>query len=149
MLTLPAMAFAQQRPGQSGPRATRAEPKAAATKPAETKPAEAKPADPNATHAPYDRDLARLAEVMGSLAFLRTLCKAPDAAEWRTRMKNLVDVEAQTEERRDRLAGAFNKGFQGFALTYRQCTPSAGRAIDRYLAEGQALQRSLASRYGG
>lgn len=94
----------------------------------------------------YEADLMRLAEVMGTLAFLRDLCGAEDAAEWSARMQELL--EAEGPERAPRLAGAYNRGFSSFALTYTRCTPAAERAIARFLAEGDALSRMIATRYG-
>jgi uncharacterized protein (TIGR02301 family) len=99
--------------------------------------------------APYEAELLRLAEIMGSLALLRPLCTAPDAAEWSKRMQVLLEVEGTTPGRRERLAGAYNKGYQAFALTYRVCTASAQEASFRYLAEGEALARNITGRYGG
>ncbi len=104
---------------------------------------------PEPPPAPYEKDLLRLSEIMGSLAFLRELCKAPDAGEWRTRMEALLDAEGVTPGRRERLAGAFNRGYKGFALTYRVCTPAAVEATARYLKEGEGLSRSIAGRFGG
>ncbi|MGY6567733.1 MAG: TIGR02301 family protein [Salinarimonas sp.] len=94
----------------------------------------------------YEADLMRLAEVMGTLAFLRDLCGADDAADWPARMQELL--EAEGPERAPRLAGAYNRGFSSFALTYTRCTPAAERAIARFLAEGDALSRMIATRYG-
>lgn len=104
------------------------------------------PAD---TPAPYDRDLMRMAEVIGSLSFLRSLCASPDAAEWRARMKALIEAEGLTAARRDRLAGAYNRGYRSYALTYRVCTPAAHEAAARFLAEGERLSHALAGRFGG
>jgi hypothetical protein len=39
--------------------------------------------------APYEKELLRLAEIMGSLAMLRPLCSAPDGTEWSRRMQVL------------------------------------------------------------
>lgn len=109
---------------------------------------EAPAADPAALPPPaYETDLLRLAEVMGALAFLRDLCGAGDAAEWPARMQRLI--EAEGDARSERLAGAYNRGFRAFALTYRVCTPAAERAIAGYLAEGERLSRSVARRFGG
>lgn len=116
--------------------------------PARPSPAPAAPA-PAEPPAPYERELLRLAEILGALAFLRPLCNAPDAAEWPKRMRALLDAEAGAPERRDRLAGAYNRGYQAYALPYRACTPSAEEATARYLREGETLSRTLASRYGG
>ncbi len=94
----------------------------------------------------YETDLLRLAEVIGSLAFLRGLCEAPDADEWPQRMRDLL--EAEGPDRAERLAGAYNRGYAAFALTYRRCTPAAEIAIARFLEEGDALARMIATRYG-
>ena len=99
--------------------------------------------------APYEKELLRLAEIMGSLAMLRPLCTAPDASEWSRRMQILLEAEGSTPGRRERLAGAYNKGYQAYALTYRVCTPSAQEASVRFLAEGEQLARSITGRYGG
>jgi uncharacterized protein (TIGR02301 family) len=117
------------------------------TRPAPAKPAEPPPPEPPAP--PYDKDLLRLSEIMGSLAFLRTLCAASDAPEWSKRMQALLDAEGTTPQRRERMAGAYNRGYRGYALTYRTCTPSATEATTRFMKEGEVLSRSLAGRYGG
>ncbi|MBB4040242.1 uncharacterized protein (TIGR02301 family) [Microvirga flocculans] len=99
--------------------------------------------------APYEKELLRLAEIMGSLAMLRPLCSAPDASEWSQRMRILLDTEGTTPGRKERLAGAYNKGYQAYALTYRVCTASAQEASVRFLAEGEQLARNITGRYGG
>lgn len=99
--------------------------------------------------APYDRDLMRMSEIIGALAFLRGLCEAPDAADWPARMKALIESEGVTPARRDRLAGAYNRGYRGYALTYRVCTPAAHEAAARYVEEGDRLSHALAGRFGG
>ena len=136
MATAPALA--QQRSGR-------------ATAPAKETPKEA-PKEANAPAdipAPYDRDLMRMSEIIGALAFLRGLCEAPDAADWPARMKALIESEGVTPARRDRLAGAYNRGYRGYALTYRVCTPAAHEAAARYVAEGDRLSHALAGRFGG
>ncbi|WP_336489658.1 TIGR02301 family protein [Methylobacterium nigriterrae] len=117
------------------------------SKPAEKEKEPPGPAEP--PPAPYDRDLMRLSEIIGSLAFLRGLCAAPDAPEWPARMKALIEAEGVTPNRRDRLAGAYNRGYRGYALTYRVCTPAAHEAAGRFVAEGERLSHALAGRFGG
>ncbi len=107
------------------------------------------PPAPADAPAPYDRDLMRMAEVIGSLSFLRNLCTTADAAEWPARMKALIEAEGITPARRDRLAGAYNRGYRSYALTYRVCTPAAHEASARFLAEGERLSHALAGRFGG
>jgi uncharacterized protein (TIGR02301 family) len=116
------------------------------SRPATPAPAPA-PAEP--PPAPYEKDLLRLAEVMGSLAFLRSLCSAADAPEWPKRMQALIETEGTSTGRKERLAGAYNRGYRGFALTYRICTASAAEATARYLKEGETLSRGIAGRFGG
>lgn len=98
---------------------------------------------------PYEPQLERLAERLGTLALLRGLCGDGDAAEYRTRMAALIEAEAQSDLRRARLAGAFNRGLRGYAASYRGCTASARLVIARALADADRLTRDLASRYGG
>ena len=136
----PLPALAQQRGGAPTAQAARTAPQ----KPAEPAPPPAEPPAP-----PYEKDLLRLSEIVGSLAFLRSLCAAADASEWPKRMQALLDSEGTTPGRRERLAGAYNRGYRGYALTYRACTPSAAEATARYLKEGEQLSRNLAGRYGG
>jgi uncharacterized protein (TIGR02301 family) len=99
--------------------------------------------------APYEKELLRLAEIMGALAMLRPLCTAPDAGEWARRMQVLLETEGTTPGRKERLAGAYNKGYQADALTYRVCTPSAQEASVRFIREGEQLARNITGRYGG
>ncbi|GJD78754.1 TIGR02301 family protein [Methylobacterium gregans] len=131
----PASTLAQQRaPSRAAPKAPEKE---------------KEPAPPPEQPAPYDRDLMRLAEIIGSLALLRGLCAEPDAGEWQKRMQALIDAEGITQARRDRLAGAFNRGYRSYAVTYRICTPSAREAASRFVAEGERLSQALAGRFGG
>lgn len=124
-------------------------PKAA---PAPSAPGSAAPAvatPPPAPPPPYEPQLIRLAEMMGALAYLRDLCGQGDSADFRARMAALLDAESADTQRRDRLAGAYNKGFRDYATSYRACGPSANAVIERYLAETARLTSDLASRYGG
>ena len=47
------------------------------------------------------------------------------------------------------LAGAFNRGFGDYALTYRTCTSNATEVIAHYLEESGHIARDIAGRYGG
>lgn len=144
----PLAALAQQ-PQQRGGAAPVQAARTPQPKPGESaKPPEpAPPVEPPAP--PYEKDLLRLSEIVGSLAFLRSLCTAADATEWPKRMQALLETEGTTPGRRERLAGAYNRGYSGYALTYRTCTPSAAEATARYLKEGEQLSRNLAGRFGG
>lgn len=97
--------------------------------------------------APFDKDLARLSEILGSLHFLRNLCGEP-GAQWRGEMERLLQAENPTPDRRARFVASFNRGYRTFDAAYRNCTASAQAAIERYVKEGETLSRDIAARYG-
>ncbi len=97
--------------------------------------------------APFDADLQRFAEILGSLHYLRAICGANEGQKWRNEMQALADAETPSGERRAKLIASFNRGYHGFQQTYRTCTPAANVAIKRYLAEGSKISRDLTARY--
>jgi uncharacterized protein (TIGR02301 family) len=105
------------------------------------------PPEPETASAPYDGDLQRLAEILGSLQYLRTVCGAREGQKWRAEMQSLLDAEAPSGERRRRIVARFNSGYRGFEQTYRTCTPAADLAIRRYLDEGAKISREITARY--
>lgn len=100
-----------------------------------------------AAEAPFEPGLMRLAEVLGSLHFLRNLC-GEKGDQWRVEMEKLLASENPDPERRARFIASFNRGYRSFGGTYTQCTASATEAISRYMKEGETLSRDIASRYG-
>ena len=100
-----------------------------------------------AVDAPYEAGLMRIAEVMGSLHFLRNLC-GDKGDQWRETMERLLAAENPSAERRARFIASFNRGYRSFESTYTKCTASATEAIGRYTVEGETLARDLAARYG-
>ena len=97
---------------------------------------------------PYEADMQRLARVLGVLTFIDGLCEEADPQLWRERMADLMDAEGASPQRRERLAGAYNRGYRSYALTYRRCTDAARAARALHVAEGQRLTRTLATRFG-
>ena len=97
---------------------------------------------------PYDTRLLRLAEILGSVSYLRNLCKGNEQ-EWRQMMQDLL-VEDTTNEpqRAARLTAAFNRGYRSFASTYVKCTPQAIAAEEAYRAEGATLATEITARFG-
>ena len=100
-----------------------------------------------AAEAPFEPGLMRLAEVLGSLHFLRNLC-GEKGTQWRGEMEKLIQAENPSPERRARFIASFNRGYRSFDGTYTACTPSATEAISRYMKEGEAISRDIASRFG-
>ena len=97
--------------------------------------------------APFDGDLQRLAEILGTLHYLRGICGSNEGLKWRNEMQALIDAETPSGERRARMIAGFNRGYNGFQQTYRTCTPAAAVAIRRYIDEGSKISRDLTARY--
>jgi len=100
-----------------------------------------------AAEAPYESQLLRLAEVLGSVHYLRNLC-GETGNVWRERMETLLTTENPDPERRARLIASFNRGYRSYQSTYLSCTASATLAISRYMEEGEKLSRDIVSRFG-
>lgn len=107
----------------------------------------AAPAATQTVDVPYDDKLMRLAEILGSLHYLRTLCGEKNSP-WRKEMQTLLEAEKPETERRARLIARFNRGYRGFWSVHVQCTDTAVEAIDRYITEGAALSGEIIARYG-
>jgi len=102
---------------------------------------------PSAAPTPYDPDLQRLSEILGALHFLRGICGSNEGQKWRNEALALIDAEAPSGPRHDQMVQAFNRGYSGFAQSYRTCTPAANVAIHRYLQEGAQISRDITARY--
>jgi uncharacterized protein (TIGR02301 family) len=97
--------------------------------------------------APFEAGLERLAEILGSLHYLRGICGANEGNKWRTEMQALMDAEAPSGQRRAQFIAHFNRGYRAYLQTYRTCTPAADLAIRRYLEEGSKIAREVTARY--
>ena len=98
--------------------------------------------------APYDDKLLRLAEVLGSIHYLRSLCEAGEGNKWRETMASLLVAEKPGPKRKNRLIARFNRGYRAFNETYGSCTASAATAGERYRAEGIQIAGQIARRFG-
>jgi uncharacterized protein (TIGR02301 family) len=145
---------AESRPAQSGGNNTqpgkakhqKAKPKKAAAKLAPD--AKAAPAPEAEPPPPYDPEILRLAEILGALTYLDALCASNPPGDWRAKMQALLEAEAKTAARKERLAGSYNRGFHDYERTYRLCTPNAQAIIGRFLAEGGKIAHEVVNRYG-
>lgn len=162
ILLLPAQAKAQfewlfGRPEPARPPAAQPAP-AKPARPKPRKPKEAKKSEPAATAPatqteepppPFDPDLLRLAEILGALAYLDGLCGAKPEGDWHGKMQALMEAEAKSKARKEKLAGSFNRGFHDYGRSYRICTQNAQAAIGRFLSEGEKIAHNIVARYGG
>lgn len=100
-----------------------------------------------AAEAPFQPRLLRLAEVLGSLHYLRNLC-GEEGTQWRDEMQKLIDAENPAADLRARYVASFNRGYRSYEGTYVKCTASATEAIARFMKEGEELSRDIAVRFG-
>jgi uncharacterized protein (TIGR02301 family) len=91
--------------------------------------------------------MERLSEILGSLYFLGPLCRPENTTDWRAQASDLIGLDEPDEDRRQRLAGAFNAGFEAYSRFYRVCTISAEQAFTRLLVEAEKTAREIHSRY--
>jgi uncharacterized protein (TIGR02301 family) len=95
----------------------------------------------------YEPQLEHLSQVLGSLYFLNPLC-APGGKDWRVEMSELIGLDSPDDnDRRQRLVGAFNEGFEDYARLYRQCTPSARTALAQLLTDAERTARDIHAHY--
>jgi uncharacterized protein (TIGR02301 family) len=95
---------------------------------------------------PYEAQMERLAQMLGSLYFLNPLCRTA-STDWRQQMADLVRLDQADEDRTQRLYGAFNTGYAAYSRLYRSCTPSAEEALSRLLIEAEANARDIHAHY--
>jgi uncharacterized protein (TIGR02301 family) len=94
----------------------------------------------------YEPEMERLSEIMGSLYFLQPLCQ-PGGQDWRAQMQSLIAADAPDDDRKQRLAGAFNNGYSAYSRLYRSCTDSAREALMRLMVEAEKTAREIHTRY--
>ena len=92
---------------------------------------------------PYDAQLFRLAEILGTLHYLRELCGANEGQVWREHMRELAASEGTSALRRAKLVESFNRGYRDYSRTYRTCTQPALQAIQRYMEQASAITDGL------
>jgi uncharacterized protein (TIGR02301 family) len=96
---------------------------------------------------PYQAQMQRLVEILGSLYFLEPLCRPKVSADWRAEAGDLINRDDPDDDRRQRLNGAFNQGYTGYARLYTVCTISADSALSRLLNEAERLARDIHTKF--
>lgn len=95
----------------------------------------------------YEASLLRLAEVLGSLYFLRGICGGNDAESWRADMQAILAAEQPGPARKARLVARFNHGFETFNAMHESCTAASRRAMGLYLEEARRTVSDVRLRY--
>jgi len=94
----------------------------------------------------YEPQLEHLATTLGSLYFLNPLCQA-GGKDWRVEMSELIALDQADDDRKQRLAGSFNDGYQSYARLYRSCTESARAAMAKLLTDAEQTARDIHAHY--
>lgn len=115
----------------------------AATAPKQTPAPAQAPSPSQGDDKPYDTQLFRLAEILGTLHYLRELCGANEGQVWREQMRELVASEGTSALRRAKLVERFNRGYRDYSRTYRTCTQPALVAIQRFMDQASAITSGL------
>lgn len=97
---------------------------------------------------PYRPQITRLAEILGALTYLDEICAKGHDNDWRASMQALIEAQARSDLDKGLLAGAFNRSYRGYKVSYRVCTSNARTAIARFLAEGTRITRDVVDGYG-
>lgn len=96
---------------------------------------------------PYENDLLRLAEILGGVQYLHSLCSGQQSTFWSDQLNTLLDTEVTETIRRRKFAEHFNLGYRGYAATHRICTPIARQALQDHITEGIEISEYLTNRY--
>jgi len=104
-------------------------------------PLAAKAVDP-----PYQKEMQRLTLIFGSLYFLQPLCGF-EKTDWRTQASELIELDRPDDDRKQRLMGAFNQGYNSYKKTYNSCTSSANQARWRLLNEAYEATNEIRTRF--
>lgn len=96
---------------------------------------------------PYENQLIKLAETLGSLHSLSHLC-GDTTMQWRDQMNRLLTVEKVDNTRRKNLISAFNDSYRSYTDNYNSCTSQALKAIERFKSQGETLTAALLAQYG-
>ncbi|MDP1626818.1 TIGR02301 family protein [Parvibaculum sp.] len=100
---------------------------------------------------PHARALAlpgtmlQLAEVLGAVHHLRTLCGTNEGPLWRNKMIEMMSVANPSETERQQLIQRFNDAYHRYQDAYRNCTAKAASQSDKLMLDGQRLADELAS----
>lgn len=103
----------------------------------------------DAAATPYDQQLNRLSEILGTITYLRNLCAEHSEPQWRAAMEKLLTVDAGTEPaRKQQLTAAYNRGYRAFGALHTACTDAARQTDSEYRAEGATLIKEMTNRFG-
>jgi uncharacterized protein (TIGR02301 family) len=102
-----------------------------------------------AASTPYDKQLNRLSEILGTITYLRNRCAELPEPQWRTAMEKLLTFDAGNEPaRKEQLTAAYNRGYRAFGALHDTCSRAALATEQQYRAEAATLIKEMTNRFG-
>lgn len=89
--------------------------------------------------------ITQLAEVLGGVHHLRTLCGTNEGQLWRNKMIEMMSAARQDDAERQALIKHFNDAYYRYRNAYPACTPTAAAQCDKLMQDGQRLAEELAA----
>lgn len=87
----------------------------------------------------------QLAEVLGAVHHLRTLCGTNEGQLWRNKMIEMMGAIDPSEMERKALIKRFNDAYYRYRNAYPNCTGTAAGQSDKLMQDGQRLAAELAA----
>ena len=87
--------------------------------------------------------MLQLAQILGSLHYVRKLCEPADGDFWRDRMMEMIRLEKPSVAERDQLTQQFNQGFNDATTRFPTCTQDAKEFAAATARQGEALAQAL------
>lgn len=90
-------------------------------------------------------NVTQLAEVLGAVHHLRTLCGTNEGQLWRNKMIEMMGSLRPAEAEKQALIKHFNDAYYRYRNAYPNCTPTAATQADRLMRDGHRLAEELAA----
>ncbi|PKP78097.1 MAG: TIGR02301 family protein [Alphaproteobacteria bacterium HGW-Alphaproteobacteria-3] len=89
--------------------------------------------------------VTQLAETLGGIHHLRTLCGTNEGQLWRNKMIEMMGAVRPSETERQALIKHFNDAYYRYRNAYPNCTPTAATQCDKLMQNGHRLAEELAA----
>lgn len=95
--------------------------------------------------ASYDVGYVRMAEILGAVHHLRSICTPNEGAVWRNKMIDMLSYLPEQKAQQEVMISHFNSYYHRYERRYRSCTNDAADEANQLFEEAQILARHLAS----
>lgn len=100
---------------------------------------------PAARASSYDLGYVRMAEILGAVHHLRSICTPNEGAVWRNKMIDMLGYLPDQKSQQEIMISHFNSYYHRYERRYRSCTRDAAEEANQLFEEAQILARHLAS----